>query len=192
MFQFEIRAAADPLASALAPCLMLSAKQQPPWPTFRECCRRLRRQPFSPPAWTRPRRVALASRYLLKAQSLGATMHFGNDGIGQRYVEWEVAPGTLKRAWVQYKDGDKDWAGTGRYLNVVRVEASKRRTLGRKAKPPTSRSTCPPTRCQTTNSSLRSSTRCALPLGAETRDSACFKPRHHQAAGGGGAAPGCW
>lgn len=50
-------------------------------------------------------------------------MHFGNDGIGQRYVEWEVAPGTLKRAWVQCKNGDKDWAGTGRYLNVVRVEA---------------------------------------------------------------------
>jgi hypothetical protein len=45
------------------------------------------------------------------------------DGKQQRYVEWEIAPGILKRAWVQYKTGDKDWARTGRYLNVVRVEA---------------------------------------------------------------------
>ena len=29
----------------------------------------------------------------------------------------------FKRAWVQHREGeDKDWAGTGRYLNVVRVD----------------------------------------------------------------------
>lgn len=50
-------------------------------------------------------------------------MQFGNDGKGQRYVEWEIAPNTLKRAWLQYRSGANDWAGTGRYLNVVRVEA---------------------------------------------------------------------
>jgi hypothetical protein len=50
-------------------------------------------------------------------------MHFGNDGKGQRYVEWDIAHGILKRAWIQHRDGEKDWAGTRRYLNVVRVEA---------------------------------------------------------------------
>lgn len=49
-------------------------------------------------------------------------MHFGNDGKGQRYVEWEIAPAILKRAWIQHRVGDNDWAQTGRYLNVVRVE----------------------------------------------------------------------
>lgn len=51
-------------------------------------------------------------------------MHFGNDGKGQRYLEWEIAPGALKRAWVQYRSGANDWAGTERYLNAVRVEAA--------------------------------------------------------------------
>ena len=50
-------------------------------------------------------------------------MHFGNDGKGQRYVEWEIYQGIFKRAWIQHRIGDNDWAGTGRYLNVVRVEA---------------------------------------------------------------------
>ncbi len=46
------------------------------------------------------------------------------DGNGQPYIQWEQAatPGGYKRAWVQRKTGDKDWAGTGRYLNVVRAE----------------------------------------------------------------------
>jgi hypothetical protein len=31
--------------------------------------------------------------------------------------------GGWKRAWIQDRSGsDKDWAGTGRYLNVVRVD----------------------------------------------------------------------
>lgn len=49
-------------------------------------------------------------------------MQFGTDGKGQPYVEWDIG-GALKRAWIQTRTGDADWAGTGRYLNVVRVEA---------------------------------------------------------------------
>jgi hypothetical protein len=62
-------------------------------------------------------------------------MHFDNDGKGQRYVEWEIAPGRgiLKRAWVQYREGKKDWAHTGRYLNVVRVEAPRSGPKGQAA-----------------------------------------------------------
>lgn len=44
------------------------------------------------------------------------------DGKGQLYVEWAQAGGRgYKRAWIRHATGDKDWAGTGRYLNVVRV-----------------------------------------------------------------------
>lgn len=50
-------------------------------------------------------------------------MQFGTDGKGQPYVEWDIAQGILKRAWIQHRTGPNDWAGTGRYLNVVRVEA---------------------------------------------------------------------
>jgi hypothetical protein len=46
-----------------------------------------------------------------------------SDHKGQPFIEWEQAEGCYKRAWIQYKDDqDKDWAGTGRYLNVVRCE----------------------------------------------------------------------
>ncbi|MGA3071866.1 MAG: hypothetical protein ABSD43_16795 [Terracidiphilus sp.] len=44
------------------------------------------------------------------------------DQKGQPYIQWEQAPGGFKRAWIQHKDAEeKDWAGTGRYLNVVRT-----------------------------------------------------------------------
>lgn len=43
------------------------------------------------------------------------------DGKGQPYIQWEQAPGGWKRAWIQKKDGEGDWAGTKRYLNVVRA-----------------------------------------------------------------------
>jgi hypothetical protein len=49
------------------------------------------------------------------------------DSKGQKYIEWEQAPGGFKRAWIQRKsDTAKDWAGTPerRYLNVVRIENS--------------------------------------------------------------------
>jgi len=38
----------------------------------------------------------------------------------QLCVSWEQAPGGWKRAWVQYRTGDKDWAGTGRYVTIAR------------------------------------------------------------------------
>lgn len=49
-------------------------------------------------------------------------MQFGVDGKGQTKVEWQVGGG-WELAWVQNRTGtDEDWAGTGRYLNVVRTE----------------------------------------------------------------------
>ena len=51
-------------------------------------------------------------------------MKIRRDTKDQPFIEWEQAPGGYKRAWIQRKDDpDKDWAGSGRYLNVVRVEA---------------------------------------------------------------------
>ena len=46
----------------------------------------------------------------------------GTDGNGSKYVEWQIGEGGYKRALIQHRTGDKDWARTGRYLNVVRIE----------------------------------------------------------------------
>jgi hypothetical protein len=52
-----------------------------------------------------------------------------HDSMGQPYIEWaqvpDPAPDGYKRAWIQRKAGEKDWAGTGRYLNVVRIDRSR-------------------------------------------------------------------
>jgi len=48
-------------------------------------------------------------------------MHWGTDGRGSLYVEWEISKDCHKRAWVQRRTGDRDWAGTGRYVNVTRI-----------------------------------------------------------------------
>ena len=41
----------------------------------------------------------------------------------QPYIEWEQAPGGSKRAWVRHStDPTKDWAKTGRYINVARID----------------------------------------------------------------------
>lgn len=46
------------------------------------------------------------------------------DSKGQPYIEWHQANGCYKRAWIQQRtDPDKDWAGTGRYVNVARIES---------------------------------------------------------------------
>jgi hypothetical protein len=37
------------------------------------------------------------------------------------YIAWKQSSG-FKRAWIQKRTGEKDWAGTGRYLNVARTE----------------------------------------------------------------------
>jgi hypothetical protein len=51
------------------------------------------------------------------------------DSKGQRYIEWaqnENLPDGYKRAWIQHKtEPDKDWAGTKRYLNVVRIDRNR-------------------------------------------------------------------
>lgn len=51
------------------------------------------------------------------------------DGLGQSYIEWAQIPNPdpdcYKRAWIQTREGDKDWAGTGRYLNVVRIDRNR-------------------------------------------------------------------
>jgi transcriptional regulator with XRE-family HTH domain len=51
----------------------------------------------------------------------------GIDGNGHHYIAWKMSMGrgAHKRAWVQHRTGLKDWAGTGRYLNVVRTESLK-------------------------------------------------------------------
>ncbi len=57
-------------------------------------------------------------------------MNIKKDGKGQLYLEWKIGYDAakkrsgFKRAWIQHReaDKDKDWAGTGRYLNVVRVD----------------------------------------------------------------------
>lgn len=51
-----------------------------------------------------------------------AALHWGVDGRGSIYVEWDIATGCHKRAWVQHRSGDRDWALTGRYVNVTRIE----------------------------------------------------------------------
>src|SRR5919108_4279406 len=53
----------------------------------------------------------------------GGAMNIERDTKGQPFIEWQQAPGGYKRAWIQRKsDSEKDWAKTGRYLNVVRIE----------------------------------------------------------------------
>ncbi len=50
-------------------------------------------------------------------------MEIHSDGNGSRYIEWDQYDGNFKRAWIQNRDGDKDWANTGRYLQVVRCNS---------------------------------------------------------------------
>lgn len=46
-------------------------------------------------------------------------MEIKRDTLGQPYIEWDQGQGCYKRAWIQKRD-ETDYAGTGRYLNVVR------------------------------------------------------------------------
>ncbi len=48
-------------------------------------------------------------------------MEVFRDGKNQPYIAWTSSGGS-KRAWIQKRQGDKDWAKTGRYLNVARTE----------------------------------------------------------------------
>jgi hypothetical protein len=54
-------------------------------------------------------------------------MKRGTDGNGSLYIAWkQPIVGSphfgYKRAWVQHREGDRDWAGTRRYINVARTE----------------------------------------------------------------------
>ncbi len=46
-------------------------------------------------------------------------VYIQRDGNGQPYIQWQQFGEGFKRAWIQQRSGDKDWAETGRYLNVV-------------------------------------------------------------------------
>jgi hypothetical protein len=57
-------------------------------------------------------------------------MRIDRDKTGQPMIEWQQAQGGWKRAWIRTAAPDTDWARTGRYLNVVRVEAPFTGTAG--------------------------------------------------------------
>lgn len=48
-----------------------------------------------------------------------------HDTNGQPFIQWRQASTGYKRAWIRTTtDPSKDWANTGRYLNVVRCESA--------------------------------------------------------------------
>ncbi len=51
-------------------------------------------------------------------------MKIYRDGKDQPYIDWAVGTNGFKRAWIQRRGPDKNWAECpeSRYLNVVRVE----------------------------------------------------------------------
>jgi len=51
-------------------------------------------------------------------------MRFFDDTNGSLCVEWEQAFGHHKRAWIQRRTTEEDWAETPdrKYLNIVRVD----------------------------------------------------------------------
>jgi len=50
-------------------------------------------------------------------------MRTQKDKKGQLFVEWAQGPNGFKQAWIRRPVPGKDWAGTGRYVNVVRISA---------------------------------------------------------------------
>ena len=50
----------------------------------------------------------------------GREMIRGRDDNGSVFIAWEQSGG-FKRAWLNQREGEKDWAQTGRYLNVART-----------------------------------------------------------------------
>jgi hypothetical protein len=50
-------------------------------------------------------------------------MQIQQDSKDQPFIEWRQGTVGFKRAWIQDRTGtEKDWASSGRYLNVVRIE----------------------------------------------------------------------
>ena len=60
-------------------------------------------------------------------------LNIQRDGNNQPFIAWMQAPGGFKRAWIRHADPtvqNSDWAGTGRYVNVVRTETLGGRPAG--------------------------------------------------------------
>ncbi len=52
-------------------------------------------------------------------------MEIRHDTLGQPFIQWEQAKGSIKRAWIQRRSGATDWAGCGRYLSVARWKGAR-------------------------------------------------------------------
>jgi hypothetical protein len=50
-------------------------------------------------------------------------MRIDRDKSGQPMIEWRQAEDGWKRAWIRTAPPEKDWARTGRYLHIVRIDA---------------------------------------------------------------------
>ena len=57
-------------------------------------------------------------------------MKIYHDTKGQPFLQWVQAADGYKRAWIQRREGDNDWASTGRYINVVRCAGPTRSPSG--------------------------------------------------------------
>jgi hypothetical protein len=59
-------------------------------------------------------------------------MEFYKDKKKLQCVRWKIGKNAWKMAWIQDRSGEpeKDWAGTGRYLNVVRAVGEKTGPVG--------------------------------------------------------------
>ncbi len=49
-------------------------------------------------------------------------MRLNRDGKNQLFIAWAQGKHGFKRAWIQHRSGYRDWARTGRYINVVRTQ----------------------------------------------------------------------
>jgi hypothetical protein len=47
---------------------------------------------------------------------------WGYDQNKSRTVEWDRGAGGRARAWISRRPPEKDWAGSGRYLNATRID----------------------------------------------------------------------
>lgn len=52
-------------------------------------------------------------------------MQIQHDSNGQPYIQWKHGDIGVKRVWIQVREGDKDYANTKRYLQVVRIDESR-------------------------------------------------------------------
>jgi len=60
---------------------------------------------------------------MTSGQAVSPSMDFTRDERGRLVIKCETARGGWKRAWIKDRSGsDKDWAGTGKHRNVMRVD----------------------------------------------------------------------